>query len=406
MKKFSFAILCALLGASCCLSSCGDDNDDKKSDDVACSTEKPCENADQYCNANSECVDKLADDAECADANQCKSGACNDGKCGAAKADDCKCDDGSACPDGDKNKCTSKAEDCKCDDGSDCPDGDKTKCTSKAEDCKCDDGSDCPDGDKNKCEGAAEECKCDDGSNCPDGDKAKCTPASTEPLANGEVCNDNNECKSGYCETVDDETRKCADKPEDDPKPDGKACTDDSKCDASKGERCIDTVCLTADKLDKTKCSEAETGYCFGNIRVFCNVQESASLYDTQDCKDAECNDNAGKPVCKAKEPADPTKCTAENVDAVVYSCGGDLNEDGSYTKSITKTCTKDGSNYKWVDKEKDCGDDACWSNHASSACLGTYPNDFENGKDCSSNLNCKSDYCDTATKKCADKPE
>ena len=665
MKKFSFAILCALLGTSCCLSSCGDDDDkDNKDDNVECSATQACANADQYCSADSKCVDKLADDADCTDAKECKSGKCEGNKCvanadqpadkkddGAActnadecksgkcegnlcvaaeqpadkkddgadcvEADECKsgkceggkCGDGEAeeklddgedcespeqcksgkCEDGkcgdkseepvtegqpcsDDNNCTiSKNERCvdkichtadslvskgECESGDagycfgnikvSCEDGEnwsqyvkddcgdniceeangnpickvkevdpgecsnanvgaivyacggevegngsnisiKRTCTKNGtkyewvdvptncdmsngygclaacpEDacssigvCKVDIGSDCSndnycksgyckdkkcatpepstdkknDGEKctkaDECKsGKCESGKCgktqaneklDDGANCnKDEDcksnychESKCEQKQAEPLENGAVCTDDKECKSGYCETDDDETRKCAEKPQDPPTPDGKACTDDKGCDSSKNERCVDKVCLTADKLDKKECSEAEAGYCFGNIRVFCNVQESASLYDTQDCKEAECNDNGGKPICKAKEVEDPSKCTEANVDAVAYSCGGDLNDDGSYTIAITKTCTKDGSEYKWVEKTDNCqNDDACWSNHASSKCIGTYPNDFENGKACTTNLNCKSDYCDTSSKKCADKPE
>ncbi len=399
-----------------------------------------CDAAAKKCKDNPNAPTCTAD--ACKDAtvlNKCEGGkvlevscpnGCEANACKQAAPADCKCDDGSACPNGDKTKCSGAPADCKCDDGSACPDGDKTKCSGAPADCKCDDGSACPDGDKTKCSGAPADCKCDDGSACPDGDKTKCVAAGTDPKVDDpcdkalfkKVCgSDGNtvyDCgKEGKifkkdcadCK-INTETNRyeCADN-----RPD---CTADSKA-ACKGACSADkkTGYFWSKELKTVDCS-AKSDCIVDGTYVKCASSDVSSgactAQSTSKCDDA-CSedkltrwywDNKNNKVVEKK--CKEATCVAEDQKSCVAAGSGETGEDCKADSSAkcNSACKADGTEgYYWDTKNSKLVTVTC---NAQQKCNknGTYINCYAKdlpaqctGSVCGSDGNAY--FCDLETK-------
>lgn len=366
MKKLSMALLIALASAAF-MTSCSDDKDDNKGGAApavdACASSKVCDNLPN----NGAVCDKVADasaEGGCKGVYSCPSGYTNLNN---SNGPDIDCAPEQACA---STVCNEVAN----------ADG-----VASGEDCAC----------SYTCKDAYD--RIDDASAAKG---FKCL------LKNDEICNGNDECASGNCESVDEETSKCA--------PAGTNPGPVNECDPSNanacsdGKLCIKNACKTADDLDHTECSPStDSDYCFGNVKVYCLEVGGVSQYSKESCTDgAECivSDRVASCVLPT---VDPDACTAANVDAVIYSCGGDESEDdpGAYMKSITKTCTDNNGTYEWVEKVEDCSSNGvCWPKHVSAKCTSAIPFDRAIGADCSAALDCASDFCDPDTNKCAEK--
>ena len=367
MKKLSMALLIALASAAF-MTSCGDDKDDNKGGAApavdACASSKVCDNLPD----NGAVCDKVAD-------------ASAEGGCKAVYS----------CPSGYVNLNNSNGPDIDCAPEAACA---NTVCNEVA-----------------NADGVAsgEDCACS--YTCKDAydriDDASAAKGFKCLLKNDEICNGNDECASGNCESVDEETSKCA--------PAGTNPGPVDECDPSNanacsdGKLCIKNACKTADDLDHTECSPStDSDYCFGNVKVNCLEVNGVSQYSKESCTDgAECvvSDRIASCVLPT---VDPDECTEANADAVIYSCSGDEVDDsfGGYSKSIEKKCTQGTDGYAWVETVSNCtGGDACYPKHASSKCLNTLPNEQAIGADCfGKDFNCASDFCDPDTNKCAEK--
>ena len=117
-------------------------------------------------------------------------------------------------------------------------------------------------------------------------------------LPNGEICLGNDECISGNCETVDEDTMKCAEK-ENGGGESGDACDADNPCAAD--AQCINSVCKTADDLAFTECSYSDSDYCFGNIKVACEDGSSWSMYMKTTCAEG-CELDHGTAKCVGED--------------------------------------------------------------------------------------------------------
>ena len=314
MKKFSMAMLIALMGAGF-VTACGSDSDDDNSNDANACQEVKC---DAVANA-----DGVAKGEDCACEYTCKSGFVEvEGGNGAF-----------ACEEPEADKC----KEVKCDAIANA-DG-----VAKGEDCACEytckSGFDKVDGANGSftCEASAEEdeAPCKDFAGC-EGVSLPyvCTPTEDEAAeggckavlscgsdytkvddadnANGfrcllpdnAICLGDDECISGNCEVVDDETRKCAPK-SDGGEGEGEGGGSDAKaCDPSDANACgadglcIANVCKTADDFNfKEGNSYSDSDYCFGKVRVSCEMGDTWDMYTKTTCSEG-CELKGGKASC------------------------------------------------------------------------------------------------------------
>lgn len=377
MKKFSMAMLIALMGAGF-VTACGSDSDDDNNDDANACQEVKC---DAIANA-----DGVAKGDDCACEYTCKNGFVKvDGENGSFTCEESAEEENDPCKDFAGCKGVSLPYVCT-----------PTKDESAADGCKavlsCD----------------SDYTKVDDADNA---NGFRCL------LPDDAVCLGDDECISGYCEVVDDETRKCAQKNDggngEGEGGEAKSCDPSDANACGTDELCITNVCKKADDLINTPCSTStDTDYCFGNMKVYCFEGDSSTQYTYESCKDgASCVVDGLTAKCVAPEPVDPTVCSASTENSVMYACGGEEDEEnwGGYTKSIVKTCTNNDGIYEWVEKSTDCNSysgEACYPKHAGETCTNASPLDSPNGTQCHGiNMNCASDYCDPDTDLCADKP-
>ena len=402
MKKFRFTVLCALLSTSCCFVAC---DDSKSDDDPECSIENACTDTNKYCSDEGACVDKKADDADCANANECKSGKCESNKCVAAESGDAKKDNGAACKSADECK-SGKCEDDKCVANES---GDEKECSAekactdtnkycsaegacvdkKDNDADCANANECKSGkcDSNKCvadaSGEVEEKECSDTKACTDTNKyCSAEGACVDKKVDGSTCSSANECKSGKCEqgnclpaVVEPEcsaTKACTDTNKfcsdegtcEDKKNDDATCSSDKECksnycegDASSSEE-FEGVCKTkSEENDKKKVSDYKGQECASIGEIFC-VEDgvvvckefgTSAVYDATVCSKSQVCAVSGSTggcfdICD-KENATKTICDTNAV-----------NEGADYFGVIKLTCTKEGSVTYW----KPTGTDRC----------------------------------------------
>ncbi len=361
MKKLSMALLVALLSAGF-VSACSDDkkDDDPKTPTDACAEVK----CDAIANAN-----------------------------GVAKGDDCVCEytcklgfdkvdgaDGAFTCEASKNDCSNVT----------CNAIANANGVAKGDDCAC----------EYTCNSNAE--KVDDPAAA---GKFKCL------LKNDEVCNGNDECASGNCESLDDETSKCAAPKDPGNVQEGTACNpaDANPCENADA-LCIGNVCKTADDLNMKECASTDAGYCFGNVKVNCVQGDNEDYRYIKDtcATGSSCVVKEGEAKCELDD-VDPTVCSEATEGNKLYSCGGEESDDevGAYLKAITKTCTNNSGTYEWVESAHECNSysgEVCWPNHASTQCTTAYPGNAAIGDSCNNNIDCVSDYCNS-DKVCAEKP-
>ena len=230
-------------------------------------------------------------------------------------------------------------------------------------------------------------------------------------LPNGEICQGNDECISGNCETIDEDTMKCAEKDNGGGET-GQACGSDGDEPCPVDSQCISGHCKAADDIIHTSCSpDSSQDYCFGNMKVYClEGNDGNAQYSYENCdEDATCTVEGLTARCVLNAPVDPTVCSAATEGNVAYSCGGDEDEEnwGGYKKSIAKTCTNNSGTYEWVESSINCASyESCYPKHAAKRCTTGSPLDYAIGRECYNNdLNCASDYCDPSTNLCAERP-
>jgi len=320
MKKFTMAMLLALLGVG--FVACDDDKDDDKGDnkDEKVSCEKTtCTASD----ANASGVAKV------------------DG-------DSCKCE--FSCKEGYKPAAGSSSdENIKCEKDEEGGSSQKEDCSTKT--CTAADanatGVAKADGDSCKCEFS-----CNNGYKLADGSKNDETiKCEFILLENGASCNGNNECKSGNCASANDEgDGVCAEKEEE---TGAKACEKDSECDSAKGEYCVSGLCKTASDFSG-ECSTDNGNFCVGNSLVVCN--DGGGMATVAQYSVTACGDNA---VC-GTSPKNIVgcfdACTEEK--AETKKCDtSDPDEDYGYRAEIIYVCTKvDGKLFSVADRVQQCG--------------------------------------------------
>ncbi len=296
-----------------------------------CSDGNPC--TDDACDPTSGNCKSSSNTATCTDGNACTSGdVCAGGTCkpGAAKG----CDDGNPCTndacDPLSGVCSKVANSAQCSDANDCTQGDL--CSAGV--CKpgaakaCDDKNVCT---QDSCDAASGACvaapnaaPCDDGSKCTQADK--CTAGSCQP-GTAKVCDDGQACTIDSCSPGDG---SCVFAPKIGC---GGNCNTASDC--SDGNGCTDDQCAagkcafpnnTASCTDNNPCTLQDA--CSGGT---CKAGSAKTCDDSNPCTNDSCNATTGlcNYVGNTAGCSDSDACTAP-----------DLCANSNCTPGAKKTCT------------------------------------------------------------------
>ncbi len=265
----------------------------------------------------------------------------------------------------------------------------------------CSDGKDClmdADCDHLHCESGS--CvSCFDADQNQDESDLDCGGVSCDPCVNGKQCNSPSDCVSGNC------VNNICQAP----------CSETLACD-----NCMD-------KANSQACdcnAECQNNYCDANgkcktLASCMNTQKDGQETDI-DCGGSSCPLCKDKQSCLVKEDCESDVCEANTCvscsDGFKNQDEGDIDCGGSCTiKCINdKTCnvhTDCQSNYcdpatkKCTNPLPSCIDGVKNQDEADKDCGGATCNSCLNGMSCVFNSDCQSNYCDPATKKCANPP-
>ena len=302
--------------------------------------------------------DKLENGSGCDKGDECKSGYCSDEKVCADKPEAEACKEDKTCDDTNKY----------------CIEADNVCVDKKDADADCTADNECK---SNKC----------------DAESKKCVAVAPEENDCAATCTDTNKYCNGDGACVD---KKDADAD----------CTADNECksgDCSDAGKCVAASTDPELPEDGSECDTPSIA-CNGKNLVECAEDAMAPgelAWKVTACADA----------CLDLDDADPACYKAcDEADKKTVKCDPDSGDDGDSLKaSLELTCTVIGDGkYEIVTKRNECeGMYTCDTTTGLCETAGTSEPDknLENGETCEKNSDCKSNYCDEATKKCTDKP-